>query len=81
MLRRAVPRHHVVVPHVAVPRHHVQGPDAPQAPLLRLQHDHALLHHHAHFPPRLLHPKQLRREGFDGHNDAVVDDGLPNAGR
>jgi len=65
----------------AVPGHHIHGPDAPQAAVLRLQHDHAVFHHHAHRTARLLHPEQLRREGVDGHHDAAVDDSLSDACR
>jgi len=61
--------------------YHLHGPDAAEAFVLRVQHDHALLHHHTHFSARFLHPEQLRREGVDGHHDAVVHDCLSDAGR
>ena len=96
LLWRALSRHHLHGPgerrrarwldlpgdrQVDLTLHHLHGSDASQASVLRVQHDLSVLHHHAHCAARLLHPEQLRREGFDGHHDAVVDDRVPDAGR
>jgi len=65
----------------ALPGHHVHDTDAPQAPLLRLQHDPPLLPNHPRRPARFLHPQRLRGEGVYGDYHTPVDDRVSHAGR